>query len=428
MNGKGETIGIIELGGGFTTSDLSTYFSGLKISPAPTVVAVSVDGAQNQPTGDTNGPDTEVMLDIEVSGAVAPGANIVVYFAPNTDAGFLDAINQAATDKVNQPSVISISWGGPESSWTTQSLQSYNSALQAAAAVGVTVCVACGDNGSDDGVGDGRDHVDFPASSPYSLACGGTTLTLSGSTISSEVVWNGLPNNGATGGGVSDTFAIPTWQANANVPPSNNPGSYKGRGLPDVCGDADPATGYQVQADGSSFTVGGTSAVAPLWAGLLALFNQSLGSPVGYLNPSLYQTIAAQAGTFRDITSGNNGDYQAGKGWDPCSGWGSPNGTTLLQTLSAAPPPRQPQLPLLLRPQLHRPSLNRSRNQSQSQSQSQTRNRNRSGPSAAAGGRAGLLVSAHARQGSGRWQCSRQGVGLSTTRPCGQGYDGLGAA
>ena len=249
-NGTGQTVAIIELGGGFTQSDLATYFSGLGISPAPTVTAVSVDGAQNAPTGSTNGPDTEVMLDIEVIGAVAPGTRIVVYFAPNTDAGFLDAINQAALDKVNQPSVISISWGGPESSWTAQSLQSYNSALQSAAAVGVTVCVAAGDSGSDDGVGDGSDHVDFPSSSPYSLACGGTTLTLSGSSISNEVVWNDLPNNGATGGGISATFPIPTWQANANVPPSNNPGGFKGRGLPDVSGDADPATGYGIRGPG----------------------------------------------------------------------------------------------------------------------------------------------------------------------------------
>ena len=333
VNGTGQTIGIIELGGGFTQSDLNTYFSGLNLSP-PTVTAVSVDGAQNQPTGDTSGPDTEVMLDIEVSGAIAPGANIVVYFAPNTDAGFLDAINQAAMDTVNKPSVISISWGGPESSWTAQSLESYNSALQSAAAVGVTVCVACGDNGSDDGVGDGQDHVDFPASSPYSLACGGTTLDISAGKISSEVVWNDLASSGgATGGGVSNTFAIPSWQANVHVPPS---GSFQGRGLPDVAGDADPATGYNVQVDGSSFTVGGTSAVAPLWAGLVALFNQSLKQAAGYLNPNLYQKIATQQGTFHDITSGNNGDFSAGPGWDACSGWGSPDGTVLLQAVAGA--------------------------------------------------------------------------------------------
>jgi kumamolisin len=314
---------------------LTTYFNNLKISPEPTVIAVAVDGATNSPTGDTSGPDTEVGLDIEVCGAVAPGARIAVYFAPNTDAGFLDAINQAVNDTVNKPSVISISWGGPESSWTAQSLQSYNSALQAAAAMGVSICVASGDNGSDDGVGDGQDHVDFPASSPYALACGGTSLQLSGSSISSEVVWNDGASGGATGGGVSGTFPLPSYQANAGVPAGTNPSGFKGRGVPDVSGDADPATGYNVTVDGSSFAVGGTSAVAPLWAGLIALLNQSLGKPVGFLNPVLYQT-GENAGAFRDITSGNNGDFSAGPGWDACTGWGSPEGANLLKTLSAS--------------------------------------------------------------------------------------------
>jgi len=337
VNGSGETIGIIELGGGYNQSDLDTYFQNLNISPEPTVVAVSVDGAQNQPTGDTNGPDTEVGLDIEVAGAIAPGAAIAVYFAPNTDAGFLDAINQAVTDTVNKPSVLSISWGGPESTWTAQSLQSYNSALQSAAAMGVTVCVAAGDNGSSDGVNDGLDHVDFPASSPYSLACGGTTLELSDSSISSEVVWNDLSTGeGATGGGVSGTFPIPTWQANVGVPSGTNPSGYAGRGVPDVAGDADPNTGYNVQVDGSSFVVGGTSAVAPLWAGLIALINQSLGKSVGYLNPTLYQNVEENEGAFHDITVGNNGDFSAGPGWDACTGWGSPEGANLLQALSGA--------------------------------------------------------------------------------------------
>jgi kumamolisin len=337
VNGSGETIGIIELGGGYNQSDLTTYFNNLKISPAPTVVAVSVDGAQNSPTGDTNGPDTEVGLDIEVSGSIAPGARIAVYFAPNTDAGFLDAINQAVMDTVNKPSVLSISWGGPESTWTAQTLQSFNSALQSAAAVGVTVCVACGDNGSTDGVSDGLEHVDFPASSPYSLACGGTTLELSGESISSEVVWNDLSSGeGATGGGISATFPLPSYQANAGVPPSVNPGNFVGRGVPDVAGDADPNTGYNVTVDGSSFVVGGTSAVAPLWAGLVALMNQSVGKSLGYLNPTLYQNIGENVGGFHDITSGNNGDYSAGPGWDACSGWGSPDGANLLQALSGA--------------------------------------------------------------------------------------------
>ena len=250
-NGAGQTIGIIELGGGFTQSDLNTYFSGLKISPAPTVVAVSVDGAQNQPTGDTSGPDTEVMLDIEVSGAIAPGARIVVYFAPNTDAGFLDAINQAVMDTVNKPSVISISWGGPESTWTAQSLQSYNSALQATAGSASASAWRAGDNGSTDGVSDGLDHVDFPASSPYSLACGGTTLDISGSKISSEVVWNDLSSgDGATGGGISDNLPTSVVAGECQRAALRQSWQLRRTWPSRRLGDADPATGYQVQVDG----------------------------------------------------------------------------------------------------------------------------------------------------------------------------------
>jgi len=345
VKGQGQTIGIIELGGGYTQSDLDAYFSDLGISPVPSVTAVSVDGAQNQPTGSTSGPDAEVMLDIEVAGSVAPGAKIAVYFAPNTDAGFLDAINQAVGDKQNKPSVLSISWGGAESTWSAQSLQSYNSALEAAAAVGVSVCIASGDDGSTDGVTDGLQHVDFPASSPYALACGGTHLVGSGSTITDEQVWNDLPSDGATGGGVSATFPLPTWQANAHVPPSANPGSFVGRGVPDVAGDADPDTGYQVEVDNSSIVVGGTSAVAPLWAGLIACFNSGLKTPVGFLNPTLYQQVATKAGTFHDITSGNNGDYKAGQGWDACTGWGSPNGAAILQALGTSTDPKPPKPP-----------------------------------------------------------------------------------
>ena len=328
MTGQGQTIGIIELGGGYSQSELDSYFNSLGISPLPAVLSVSVDGGKNQPTGDPNGPDAEVMLDIEVAGAVAPGTKIVVYFAPNTDAGFLDAINSAVMDKRNKPSVISISWGGPESIWTSQSLKSYNAALQSAAAVGVTVCVASGDNGSSDGVTDGKAHVDFPASSPYALACGGTHLVGSGGSITDEEVWNDSPNNGATGGGVSEAFPLPSWQNAANVPPSANPGNRTGRGLPDLAGDADPLTGYQVAVDGSNAVVGGTSAVAPLLAGLIALFNQALNGPVGYLNTDLYKKVAVSAGTFRDVTQGNNGAYQASQGWDACTGWGEPGGNS----------------------------------------------------------------------------------------------------
>ncbi|HTU40146.1 MAG TPA: S53 family peptidase [Candidatus Aquilonibacter sp.] len=329
LDGTGECIALIELGGGYTPADLNTYWSQLKLAKRPAVSAVSVGGASNSPTGDPDGPDGEVMLDIEVTGALAPGAKIVAYFAENTDAGFLNAITTAAHDSTNNPSIISISWGGAESTWTEQAMTSMDEAFQAAAAMGVTVTVAAGDDGSTDGVSDGLNHVDFPASSPNVLACGGTKLVASGFEITSEVVWNELANReGATGGGVSDVFPLPSWQNVAGVPPSANKGHKIGRGVPDVAGDADPTTGYVTRVDGEPDVIGGTSAVAPLWAGLVALINQSVGKPVGFINAMLYQQGTA-TGDFNDIISGNNGAYRAGPGWDACTGFGSPIGNKI---------------------------------------------------------------------------------------------------
>jgi kumamolisin len=331
-NGTGQCIAIIELGGGYRKTDLTNYFKRLNI-PVPQVVSVAVDGGRNAPEGNPNGADGEVALDIQVAGAIAPGAKVAVYFAPNTDRGFVDAVTTAIHDTRNKPSVISISWGGPESSWTGQATQAMDQAFQSAATLGVTVCCASGDDGSNDGVNDGKAHVDFPASSPHALACGGTRLDSTNGSITNEVVWN-ESSGGATGGGVSDLFDLPSWQTNAGVPASANPGGRVGRGVPDIAGDADPATGYQVLVDGSSSVIGGTSAVAPLWAALIALLNQQLGHPVGFLNPLLYQKVA-QAGALRDIVSGNNGAYQAQKGWDACTGLGSPDGTKVLNALKS---------------------------------------------------------------------------------------------
>jgi kumamolisin len=320
--GRGECVGIIELGGGFTPADLQTYFAKLKVA-SPTVIAVSVDNARNAPTGDANGPDGEVMLDIEVIGALAPEAKIAVYFAPNTDAGFLDAITTAIHDTTNKPSVISISWGSAESTWTEQSMTAMDDAFQAAATLGVTICVASGDSGSTDAVTGGGDHVDFPASSPFALSCGGTSLKASKTAITSEVVWNNGANGGAGGGGISSFFAVPTWQSGLKTTDADGTATPLGkRGVPDVAGDADPDTGYNVRIDGTDTVIGGTSAVAPLWAGLLARINQLAGKPVGLIQPLLYRNPQA----LRDITQGNNGDFYASTGWDACTGLGSPNG------------------------------------------------------------------------------------------------------
>jgi kumamolisin len=329
--GQGECVGIIELGGGFTQTDLQSYFAKLKVA-TPSVTAVSVDNGQNAPTGDANGPDGEVMLDIEVVGAVAPQANIAVYFAPNTDAGFLDAVTTAIHDTTNKPSVISISWGSAESTWTAQSMTAMDDAFQAAATLGVTICVASGDNGSGDGVTDGADHVDFPASSPYALACGGTSLKASGTAITSEVVWNDGSEGGAGGGGVSTFFALPTWQSGLQTTGADGTATpLSKRGVPDVAGDADPETGYDVRIDGTDTVIGGTSAVAPLWSGLLARINQLTGKSVGYVQPVLYQNPQA----LRDITQGNNGDFYASTGWDACTGLGSPNGQAVAALFTA---------------------------------------------------------------------------------------------
>src|SRR6266699_530218 len=297
--GAGQTIAVIELGGGFSTSD------------------------------------------VDVIGAAAPGAAQVVYFAPNSDNGFVDAIS-AAAGATPAPVAISISWGQSEDSWTAQGRSAMDAAMADAAALGITVCVASGDNGSGDAVSDGQAHVDFPASSPHALGCGGTKLLANPATgvISSEVVWNETAaGEGAGGGGVSDRFALPSWQANAGVPAragrSSGSSGSGGRGVPDVAGNADPVTGYQIYSGGQAQVVGGTSAVAPLWAALVSRLAEATGQRFGLIQPTLYAgvTPGAEVAGFRDITSGNNGAYTAGPGWDACSGLGRPDGTALLTRL-----------------------------------------------------------------------------------------------
>ncbi len=331
-DGTGQRIAIVELGGGFEQADLDSYFSGLGIA-SPAVSAVGVDGATNAGGQDPNGADGEVLLDIEVIGALAPAADIVVYFAPNTDDGFLDAVSHAAHADPT-PVAMSISWGQNEDDWTAQARIALDGALTDAVALGVTVTVASGDDGSTDRATDGNSHVDFPASSPHALACGGTRLAADPATgaVSSETVWNNGAGNGASGGGVSDAFGLPSWQANVGVPSING---RPGRGVPDVAADADPQTGYQVRVDGTDLVIGGTSAVAPLWAALVARLAQATGKKFGLLQPSLYGAVAAGAvpAGFRDITDGDNGGYQAAAGWDPCTGLGVPNGTQLLAAL-----------------------------------------------------------------------------------------------
>jgi kumamolisin len=334
LDGTGQDVAIIELGGGFAQTELDTYFTALGIT-GPTVHAVRVDGATNTPGADPHGADGEVLLDIEVLGALAPGATLSVYFAPNTDAGFLDAISQA-THATPTPTAMSISWGQSEDAWTAQARTAFDQAFTDAAALGISVTAAAGDDGSTDRATDGRNHVDFPASSPHVLACGGTRLTTNPATgaVTSETVWSNGTGHGATGGGVSDTFPRPAWQSVVSVPGT-------GRGVPDVAAVADPQTGYRVRVDGQNLVIGGTSAVAPLWAALIARLAQGTGHRLGLLHPTLYRraTPTTVPPWFRDITTGTNGAYTATPGWDPCTGLGVPDGTTLLTTLHTTPGP-----------------------------------------------------------------------------------------
>jgi kumamolisin len=345
VDGTGQVIGIVELGGGYRSQDLTAYFKQIGL-PAPRVTAVSVDSGRNAPSN-VESADGEVMLDIEVAASIAPGAHIIVYFAAgSTDRDFLDAISQAGHDNVNNPSVISVSWGGPEASATEGFQSEFDQVLQSAAALGITVTVASGDSGAaDEGPNewDHRTHADFPASSPFALACGGTSIRVTGDQIDAETVWNQHAADtqddsfGASGGGISDFFPVPSYQSSIKLPVDITTGKA-GRGVPDVSGNGDPASGYLVRVDGQELPIGGTSAVAPVWAGLIALVNQKLDRRAGFINPLLYANPAA----LRDVTVGDNMvgtpplGYSATPGWDACTGLGSPDGQKLLAVLGGS--------------------------------------------------------------------------------------------
>lgn len=368
----GQTIGILEFGGGYDLTDISAFFSGLQ-QTTPNIQAVSVDGVTNSPIGNPKSYDGEVVLDIDVAGSVGIGANIAVYFAPLTEQGWADAITTAVLESAGlpagwaAPSVLTCSWGFTELeadtptgdttspwpfAWTRQAIDLVSGTYQQAAMMGVTVFNCSFDDGSNEYQNDGNAHVAYPCSDIWVTACGGTLITdVSGSSFT-ENTWNDdAYYKGATGGGISDAIGLPSWQKGI-VGPSVNPGGRIGRGLPDVAGNASYYSGYRLQVDGQSkFQTNGTSSVAPLYAGLIAIINATLGQPVGYLNPTLYALAQdpAYTGVIRDINDGIsnavhwvNSDqsiggpsrgYTSGPGWDACTGLGVLDGTRLLGAL-----------------------------------------------------------------------------------------------
>ncbi|HTQ57314.1 MAG TPA: S53 family peptidase [Bryobacteraceae bacterium] len=338
-NANGQTIGLFEFDGGYRLSDIQAYFNQLHL-PAPSVTWVGVDGQTNAPG--MSDADGEVILDIDVAAGAAPGAKIVVYFAPWTEQGWLDIVSAAIHDVNNRPSVISISWGWPEHqtalgfTWTDAALQAVNQKFWEAALLGVTVLAASGDHGSDCGIGDRKAHVLYPASDPYVTACGGTVISNVSGASFQENTWRD-DSDWLTAGGVSDYFPKPIWQDWANIPTSANDG-HAGRAIPDIAGNASQLSGYDLILGGRpTGPIGGTSATAPLYAALVALLNADLGEPVGYLNPNLYAFQGPYV--YRDIadnvnnTRGGAPGYPAIAGWDACTGLGGVNGVALLTAL-----------------------------------------------------------------------------------------------
>lgn len=336
VDGTGRMVGIVELGGGFNQADLASAWRLYGLSKTPRVDFASVDGGKNKPDG-PNGADGEVYLDIEVVGAAAPGAHQVVYFAPNTDAGFVDAVAQAEAEGCE---IVSISWGMYEDGWTAAARSAFSKVVADAAAKGVTITAAAGDNGSGDGAGDGNSHADFPAVDPNVVACGGTEIKSDSGT---EVVWNIDPTSNATGGGVSRYYGVPTYQQGVAGLPVQADTHKAGRVIPDLAADASPRTGYNVVVDGSEYVIGGTSAVAPLAAALFARVNQRTGTRAGAPHAKLYA-----AGQLKDVTSGDNGAYKASAGFDACTGLGALDGAKVLAAMGVtqpAPPPPDPTPP-----------------------------------------------------------------------------------
>jgi kumamolisin len=347
-DGSGQTIGLLEFGGGYFPDDLKQFCAMAKLSAPPHVTVISTDGI---PTNSKDGAEGEVMLDIEVAAGVCPKAQIAVYFAHFTEQGWVTVLDAAIHDQKNDPGVLSVSWGFAEDKdiWTKQAMTQINETLKEAAAIGVTVCIAAGDDGSSDAISDGHAHVDFPSSSPYALAVGGTTVTNKGPN-QADIAWKegtGLraTNGGSTGGGISSVFPRPQWQKNIKIA-SVNPGAIVGRCVPDLSANADwNASPYLLVVDGGAQPNGGTSAATPLVASLLTLINANRpsGKRVGYVTPVLYQAVGkpgvmvGSAGCT-DVVSGNNttdriGGYSAGPGFDAVSGWGTPNGAKLAQLL-----------------------------------------------------------------------------------------------
>jgi kumamolisin len=319
-----QCIALIELGGSINPAMVAAYCKAQKITP-PTITTLNIDGATEVSDG-PEGADGEVSLDACVIAGICPGIQILCIFAPNTDQGFADAVIAAANHPL-KPCAISISWGAPEDGWLAAMRAVMDANIAQAQKDGINTFAAAGDNGSSDGMDDGHLHVDYPASSPFSIACGGTKLVLNkDGSRHSEVVWQ---KNGATGGGMSILYSRPDYQKGVK---GSIPKTATGRLVPDVAGNASPDSGYIIVVDGMIEPVGGTSGVAPLYSALAALLTATCG-PLGDLHKVFYNCPA----DFFDVVSGNNGAFKASSGFDLCTGLGVANGGLIAEYIKSRP-------------------------------------------------------------------------------------------
>jgi kumamolisin len=319
-DGSGQTIAAVQLRGEFKPNDFNQSMRAQGVAPALPIIKRVDDAAVAHEVATTH--DLEAALDVQIMASLAPAARIIVYEAPDDERGCLDAIREAIFDEEYAPSVLSISYGWPEQTWTPVALDILDELFTAAALIGISVFCSSGDNGAELNY-DGKPHVLAPASSPFVVSCG---ATVSASTGGEEQAWE------RSGGGFSARGNIPPWQQVAHSSAAQY-GVSVGRGVPDVAAQQSP--GYYVVVDGVELAMGGTSAVAPLWSALTARINQRLGVPVGFFAPLLYGPAAGRL--FSDVTAGSNGPYQAAPGWDPCTGLGTPIGSALEEALSARP-------------------------------------------------------------------------------------------